>query len=82
MIVSVLWIEPVLTTTAGLLVTMLADKILSARLATTEPCSCPSGYVGDPLTACRPSRRAASNVVGFSRFKRSLEPYFKLFPEF
>jgi len=37
MTVSVLWIEPVMTTTAGLLVTMLADKTLSARLATTEP---------------------------------------------
>ena len=31
MTVSVLWIEPVMTTTAGLLVIMLADKMLSAR---------------------------------------------------
>ena len=63
-------------------------------------CSCPSGYVGDPLTACRPARRSQvfifqnlyihlkihddfsqANVVGFSRFRRSLNPYFLLFPE-
>jgi len=44
-------------------------------------CSCPSGYVGDPLTACRASRRSQSNVIGFSRFKRNLDPYFLLFPE-
>lgn len=45
-------------------------------------CSCPSGFVGDPLTACRQTRRQQSNVVGFSRFKRNLDPYFLLFPEF
>jgi hypothetical protein len=44
-------------------------------------CSCPSGYVGDPLTACRPARRTGGNVVGFSRFRRSVNPYFLLFPE-
>ena len=44
-------------------------------------CSCPSGHVGDPLTACRHSRRKQSNVSGFSRFKRSLDPYLLLFPK-
>ena len=44
-------------------------------------CSCPSGFVGDPLTACRQSRRQQANVVGFSRFRRNLDPYFLLFPE-
>jgi len=44
-------------------------------------CSCPSGFVGDPLTACRPARRSQPNVVGFSRFRRHLDPYFLLFPE-
>jgi hypothetical protein len=36
---------------------------------------------GDPLTACRQSRKQQANVVGFSRFKRNLSPYFLLFPE-
>ncbi len=35
---------------------------------------------GDPLTACRQSRRQQANVVGFSRFKRNLTPHFLLFP--
>ena len=45
-------------------------------------CSCPSGFVGDPLTACRQSRRAQANVVGFSRFKRNLMPSFLLLPDY
>ena len=43
-------------------------------------CSCPNGYVGDPLTACRAARNPSSSfqqrptntrVIGLSRFKRA-----------
>merc|ERR1712241_486432 len=41
-------------------------------------CSCPNGYVGDPLTACRRTRSQSSNrqntrVIGLSRFKRAVD---------
>ena len=44
-------------------------------------CSCPDGYVGDALTACRPQRNAQpsfqnTRVIGLSRFKRDLNQYF------
>ena len=51
-------------------------------------CSCPAGYIGDPLSACRPSRNggggrkgvSSNRVIGLSgRFKRSLWEYFYLY---
>merc|ERR1711976_658288 len=45
-------------------------------------CSCPNGYVGDPLTACRAARNPSSSfqqrptntrVIGLSRFKRAAD---------
>jgi hypothetical protein len=45
-------------------------------------CSCPDGYVGDALTACREQRnRQVQNtrVIGLSRFRRDLNEYFSSF---
>jgi hypothetical protein len=30
-------------------------------------CSCPAGFVGEPLTACRQTRERSGNVIGQSR---------------
>jgi len=41
-------------------------------------CSCPSGYTGDALTACRPQRNPSpqnSRVIGLSRFRRAVSEY-------
>lgn len=42
-------------------------------------CSCPQGYVGDPLSACRPTRERSGNIVGLSRFRRQEVPFFMTF---
>jgi hypothetical protein len=42
-------------------------------------CSCPAGFVGDPLTACRQTRERTGNVNVVGRFRRhefDLPPYF------